>query len=98
MPEMDKTKVVSVLNRLLEAELSGVVRYTHHSSHPLHISGVRLRPNSHHLVAARASQPVTCCFMHNRSVALDEFARQMIQTEELHAAEVAVYGFEPAKQ
>ena len=80
MPEMDKTKVVAVLNRLLEAELSGVVRYTHH------------------LVAARASQPVTCCFMHNRSVALDEFARQMIQTEESHAAEVAVYGSKPAKQ
>lgn len=35
--------------------------------------------------------------MRNRSMALDEFARQMIQTEELHAAEVAAYGSEPAK-
>ena len=31
MPEMDKNRVVAVLNRLLEAELAGVVRYTHYS-------------------------------------------------------------------
>ena len=31
MPEMDKERVVAVLNRLLEAELAGVVRYTHYS-------------------------------------------------------------------
>jgi len=53
MPEMDRTKVVAVVNRLLEAELAGVVRYT-----PLLISGVRLRPNFHRLVLARASQRV----------------------------------------
>src|SRR5918912_2498856 len=28
---MDKERVVAVLNRLLEAELAGVVRYTHYS-------------------------------------------------------------------
>src|SRR6478752_4773596 len=28
---MDKSKVVDVLNRLLESELAGVVRYTHYS-------------------------------------------------------------------
>ena len=31
MTSMDKSKVVAVLNRLLEAELAGVVRYTHYS-------------------------------------------------------------------
>src|SRR5437764_7023771 len=31
MSGMDKDRVVSVLNRLLEAELAGVVRYTHYS-------------------------------------------------------------------
>src|SRR5689334_752094 len=29
--EFDKPKVVAVLNRILEAELAGVVRYTHYS-------------------------------------------------------------------
>ena len=31
MAEIDKGKVVDVLNRLLESELAGVVRYTHYS-------------------------------------------------------------------
>src|SRR4029434_525717 len=31
MAEIDKDKVVGVLNRILEAELAGVVRYTHYS-------------------------------------------------------------------
>src|SRR5215472_5239564 len=31
MTSMDKPKVVDVLNRLLESELAGVVRYTHYS-------------------------------------------------------------------
>ncbi|MGH8832760.1 MAG: ferritin-like domain-containing protein, partial [Polaromonas sp.] len=31
MSGMDKDRVVAVLNRLLEAELAGVVRYTHYS-------------------------------------------------------------------
>ncbi len=31
MSDIDKDKVVSVLNRILEAELAGVVRYTHYS-------------------------------------------------------------------
>jgi bacterioferritin len=31
MADMDRDKVVGVLNRLLEAELAGVVRYTHYS-------------------------------------------------------------------
>ena len=31
MSQIDKDKVVDVLNRLLETELAGVVRYTHYS-------------------------------------------------------------------
>lgn len=31
MADMDKDKVVDVLNQILEAELAGVVRYTHYS-------------------------------------------------------------------
>ncbi len=31
MSEIDKTKVVALLNKILEAELAGVVRYTHYS-------------------------------------------------------------------
>jgi bacterioferritin len=31
MPDINKDKVVGVLNRILEAELAGIVRYTHYS-------------------------------------------------------------------
>lgn len=31
MSEIDRDKVVETLNRILEAELAGVVRYTHYS-------------------------------------------------------------------
>ena len=31
MPEMDKDQAVDLLNRILEYELAGVVRYTHYS-------------------------------------------------------------------
>ena len=31
MTELDKEKAVDLLNRILEAELAGVVRYTHYS-------------------------------------------------------------------
>ena len=31
MPELNRNHVVDLLNRILEAELAGVVRYTHYS-------------------------------------------------------------------
>jgi bacterioferritin len=31
MPELDNGKIVALLNRILESELAGVVRYTHYS-------------------------------------------------------------------
>jgi bacterioferritin len=31
MPDIEKDKVIAVLNQILESELAGVVRYTHYS-------------------------------------------------------------------
>jgi bacterioferritin len=31
MPDLDRDKVIGTLNRILEQELAGVVRYTHYS-------------------------------------------------------------------
>ena len=52
MPDLDKEKAIATLNRILEQELAGVVRYTHYSLH-----GVRLRPHPDRLVAAARRRP-----------------------------------------
>lgn len=77
--------------------MSSATPITHHTHYTFLVFGFGRIPIISWL-REQASQPVTCYFMHNRSVALDEFARQMIQTEESHAAELAVYGSKPAKQ
>jgi len=136
MPEMDKDKVVGVLNRLLEAELAGVVRYTHYSflvfgftRIPI-VSWLRDQANESLLHAQQVGEWITALgaypslaigplldshktdisailnesldteaqalrlyrelleVVDGRSVALEEFARQMIHLEEVHAAEV----------
>ena len=136
MPELDKTRTVDVLNRLLEAELAGVVRYTHYSflvfgfgripivdwlrtqateslqhaqqigewitalgaypslgigplldSHQHDIAAIlkeSLRTEAQALLLYRELLDVVV----GSSVALEEFSREMIQLEELHAAEV----------
>ena len=133
---IDKEMVVGVLNRLLEAELAGVVRYTHysflvfgHSRIPI-VSWLREQANESLLHAEQVGEWITtlgaypslaigplldshkhdiAAILHesletesqaldlyrellelveDRLVALEEFARQMIQAEELHAAEV----------
>ena len=136
MPELDKIKTVAVLNRLLEAELAGVVRYTHYSflvfgfgripivdwlrtqaseslqhaqqigewitalgaypslgigplldSHQHDIAAIlkeSLRTEAQALLLYRELLDVVT----GGSVALEEFSREMIQLEELHAAEV----------
>ncbi len=136
-PPIDQDrKVVEVLNRLLEAELAGVVRYTHYSflvfgfgripivswlreqadesllhaqqvgewittlgaypslkvgelldSHQ-HDIGAMLRESLDTEARALALYRELLEVVEGRSVALEEFARQMIQQEELHAAEV----------
>ncbi|NUA27707.1 ferritin-like domain-containing protein [Cupriavidus basilensis] len=136
MAEMEKEEVVSVLNRILEAELAGVVRYTHYSllvfgfgRIPI-VSWLREQANESLLHAQQAGEWITTlgaypslaigklldshtfdiaamlresldaenaalklyrellALVEDRSVALEEFARQMIQIEELHAGEV----------
>ena len=136
MNDIDKEKVVGVLNRLLEAELAGVVRYTHYSflvfgfgRIPI-VSWLRTQANESLLHAQQAGEWITTLGAYpslaigplldshktdiaamlresldterqalglyrelldavaDASVALEEFARQMIHAEELHAAEV----------
>ena len=136
MSDMDKDRVVAVLNRLLEAELAGVVRYTHYSflvfgfaripivswlreqanesllhaqqvgewittlgAYPSLAIGPLLDSHKHDMAAilkesldaeaqALAVYRELLDVVDGHSVALEEFARQMIQVEELHAAEV----------
>jgi bacterioferritin len=134
--DIDRDRVVDVLNRILEAELAGVVRYTHYSflvfgfgRIPV-VSWLRAQANESVLHAQQAGEWITAlgaypslgigplldshkldissilkesleaegralalyrellALVADRSVALEEFARQMIQAEELHAAEV----------
>lgn len=136
MSDIDKESVVAVLNRLLEAELAGVVRYTHYSflvfgftripivswlrdqaseslvhaqqvgewittlgAYPSLAIGPLLDSHKYDIAAilkesldaeaqALALYRELLEVVAGRSVALEEFARQMIQLEELHAAEV----------
>jgi bacterioferritin len=136
MSEMNKESVIGVLNRILEAELAGVVRYTHYSflvfgfgRIPI-VSWLRGQANESLLHAQQAGEWITAlgaypslgigplldshkhdvgtmlresleeerralelyrellALVADRSVALEEYCREMIQAEELHAAEV----------
>jgi len=136
MKALDKDQVVAVLNRLLESELAGVVRYTHYSflvfgygRIPI-VSWLRQQADESLAHAQQVGEWITALgaypsleigplldshqndigailresleseqktlavyrqlleLVEGRSVALEEFARQMIYAEELHAAEV----------
>ena len=136
MSDIDQEQVVNVLNRILEAELAGVVRYTHYSflvfgfgRIPI-VSWLREQANEALLHAQQVGEWITTLgaypsleigalldshqhdigamlresleteaqalelyrqllrLVESRSVALEEFARQMIHVEEMHAAEV----------
>lgn len=136
MAEIDKEEVVAVLNRILESELAGVVRYTHYSflvfgfgripirawlreqanesllhaqqvgewittlgaypsleidqlldSHTFDISSI-LRESLQAENLALELYRELLALVEDRSVALEEFARQMINIEEMHAGEV----------
>jgi bacterioferritin len=136
MKALDTGKVVGVLNRLLESELAGVVRYTHYSllvfgygripivswlrsqateslahaqqvgewittlgaypslaigplldSHQTDI-GAMLRESLETEARGLALYRELLDAVEGASVALEEFARQMIHAEELHAADV----------
>jgi bacterioferritin len=136
MVDTNEDKVVAVLNRILELELAGVVRYTHYSflvfgygripivswlraqanealthaqqvgewithlgaypsleigalldSHKFDIGDI-LRESLEAEGAALALYRELLDLVKDRSVPLEEFARQMIGAEELHAGEV----------
>lgn len=136
MSTFDKPRVVEVLNRILEQELAGVVRYTHysflvfgHSRIPI-VSWLRAQADESLLHAQQAGEMITLLgdypslgigelldshqhdinaimresletegkalalyrelmeLVEGRSVMLEEYARQMIYAEELHAGEV----------
>jgi bacterioferritin len=136
MAKIDPDKVIAVLNRLLEAELAGVVRYTHYSflvfgfgripivdwlraqaaeslthaqqigewittlgaypsleigklldSHKTDI-GAMLRESLETERGALELYRELLALVEGRFVALEEFARQMIHAEEVHASDV----------
>jgi bacterioferritin len=136
MADFDKQGVVSVLNRILEHELAGVVRYTHfsfmvygHGRIPI-VSWLRSQADESLLHAQEAGEMVTLLGEHpslgigalldtpehdvdsllrksvegereavalyrnlldlvkDRSVTLEEYARKMIASEEMHVGEV----------
>ena len=136
MVELDKEKIIGLLNRILEQELAGVVRYTHYSflvfghnripivswlreqaaeslthaqqagemitllgaypsleigplldSHK-HDIGAILRESLETEAKALALYRELLRCAEGCSVALEEYARQMVYAEELHASEV----------
>jgi bacterioferritin len=136
MKKLETEKVVAILNRLLEAELAGVVRYTHYSflvfgfgRIPI-VSWLRAQADESLLHAQQVGEWITALgeypsleigplldshktdigamlreslevegralvlyrelldVVEGQSVALEEFARKMIEQEEMHAAEV----------
>jgi bacterioferritin len=136
MTDIDKERVVALLNRILEQELAGVVRYTHYSflvfgygRIPI-VSWLREQANESLLHAQQAGELITqlgaypsleigplldnhqhdigavlresleaegkalslykelLLEVEGRSVMIEEYARQMIYAEELHAGEV----------
>jgi bacterioferritin len=136
MAKNGNDKVVAILNRILEAELAGIVRYTHYSflvfgygripivswlrgqateslahaqavgewvttlgAHPSLAIGPLLESHKHDIgdilresleaegEALRLYRELLR-LVEGRNVALEEFAREMIMAEEMHAAEV----------
>ena len=134
--EYDKKQVVAMLNRILEAELAGVVRYTHYSFMvygynriPI-VSWLREQASESLMHAQKAGEIITAMGEHpslaigrmlethkhdvgdilreahenessglqlyrdllalveNKSVMLEEYAREMIYQEEMHGFEV----------
>src|ERR1700680_76655 len=136
MSEIDKKRTIDLLNRILESELAGVVRYTHYSflvygynripivswlrdqateslthaqfagemithlgaypslgigrlldSHKTDIGKILIESMEHE-AAALALYKELLSAVEGRSVMLEEYARQMVYAEELHAGEV----------
>jgi bacterioferritin len=154
MAELDKKKAVDLLNRILEAELAGVVRYTHYSllvfghnripivtwmheqaaeslthaqqagemitflgeypsltigplldSHKTDVDAIMRESLETEAKALALYRELLRC-AEGCSVILEEYARQMVYAEELHASEVdkmlrkpgEVAAFRPVRQ
>jgi len=136
MSEIDKPKVVATLNKILEAELAGAVRYTHYSLMvfgynriPI-VSWLRTQATESMAHATQAGEIITALGEHpslsigpllethkhdigdilrealeneraglqlykdllaqveGKSIWIEEYARQMVHAEEMHAGEV----------
>ena len=133
---LDKTKAIELLNKIMELELAGVVRYTHYAlmvfgynripvvawlqaqadesllharragelitllgGHPSlaigplleshkHDVGDILRESMAHETAAKQAYYELLEVSRDRSVLLEDYARELISEEELHAGEV----------
>ncbi len=136
MAELDVKKTIAALNKILEAELAGVVRYTHYSlmvfgynripivswlreqsteslthaqqagelithfgGHPSLGIGKLLETHNHDigdiLRESLAHEKTTLALYHEllvlvegKSIMLEEYARQLIEQEEMHLGEV----------
>jgi bacterioferritin len=136
MAEIEKKRVIELLDRILESELAGVIRYTHYSllvfgytripivswlreqateslTHAQHAGemithlgaypslgigklldshkhdiGMILAESMEHEAAALLLYKELLSAVEGRSVMLEEYARQMVYAEELHAGEV----------
>jgi bacterioferritin len=136
MIDLDKQKIIGLLNEILEHELAGVVRYTHYSSlvfghnripivswlreqaaeslthaqqagemitllgaYPSLAIGPLLDSHKHDIGAimrealetegkALAAYRELLSYVAGRAVVLEEYARQMVYAEELHASDV----------
>jgi bacterioferritin len=154
MAELDKQKAVELLNRILEAELAGVIRYTHYSflifghnripivawmreqateslthaqqagemitllgeypslqigplldSHKTDIDAIMREALETEAKALSLYRELLKC-AEGRSLIIEEYARQMVYAEELHASEVdkmlrrpgEVAAFRPVRQ
>jgi bacterioferritin len=97
----DKSKVVAILNRILETELAGVVRYTHYSfmvfgySRIPIVSWLRSQATESMRHAQEAGELIAVALYRelldltaDRSVLLEEYARRMVAEEEMHVGEV----------
>jgi bacterioferritin len=133
MAELDKKRAVYLLNRILESELAGVVRYTHYSflvfghnripivswlgeypsleigplldSHQTDIGAIMRESLETEAKALELYRELLNC-VEGHSVIVEEYARQMVYAEELHASEVdkmlrkpgEVAAFRPTRQ
>jgi bacterioferritin len=136
MPDLDKDRAIATLNRILEQELAGVVRYTHYSfmvfgygripivswlqaqatealahaqaagemitmlgGYPSLAIGPLLDSHQHDIGSILRESLATegealvlyrelLELARDRSVTLEEYSRQMIQAEEMHAGDV----------